>query len=324
MTGWIARRLAQAILTLLGVTVLLFLLMRATPGDPLGGIAGDRIMEPAELDALRARYGLDQPVGRQFLHFVRGAVRGDFGVSIHRYPDRVSTLIAERLPASLLLGGTVLVLNLILGVGLGVVQAARRGSRLDRWLTRLSLAGWAMPSFWLGLLLVAVFSLRLGLFPAGQMQDPLLPPDAPWGTRTLDLLHHMILPVLTLSAVSLAAGMRFQRTAMLEVLRLDFVRAARARGLPERRVIWIHAWRNALSPVVTLMGLWLPMLVAGSIYVEAIFNWPGLGSLAAEAIAGRDYPLLLGTAMLTSLLVVAGSLLADIGYRLVDPRVGHS
>lgn len=322
MTGWLARRLAQSLATLVVVACLLFLLMRATPGDPLGGIAGDRIMEPAELDALRARYGLDQPIGRQFVTFVRGAVRGDFGVSIHRYPDRVGTLIVERLPASLLLGGSVLLLNLVLGVGLGVLQAARRGSRLDRWLTRLSLAAWAMPSFWLGLILVAVFALRLGLFPAGQMHDPLLRPDAPWLERTLDLLHHLVLPVVTLSAVSLAAGMRFQRTAMLEVLRLDFVRAARARGLPERRVIWVHAWRNALSPVVTLLGLWLPMLVAGSIYVEAIFNWPGLGALAAEAIAGRDYPLLLGTAMLTSVLVVAGSLLADIGYRLVDPRVG--
>lgn len=324
MTRWLLRRLAQAAVTLVGVTALLFLLMRVTPGDPLGGIAGDRIMEPAELEQLRAQYGLDQPIGRQFLSFVRGATRGDFGVSIHRYPDRVSTLIRDRLPASLLLGGTVLLLNFTLGIGLGVLQAVRRGSRLDRWLTHLSLAAWALPSFWLGLILVAVFSLQLGLFPAGNMRDPLLPADATWLARTLDLLHHMVLPVITLSAVSLAAGMRFQRTAMLEVMRLDFVRAARARGLPERRVIWVHAWRNALSPVVTLLGLWLPMLVAGSIYVEAIFNWPGLGSLAAEAIAGRDYPLLLGTAMLTSVLVLLGSLLADIGYRLLDPRVRSS
>lgn len=323
MSRWLLGRLAQAAATLAAVTVLLFLLMRATPGDPLGGIAGDRVMEPAELDALRARYGLDQPVGRQFAAFLTGAVRGDFGVSIHRYPDRVGPLIRERLPASLLLGGTALLLNFTVGIALGVHQALRRGSRFDRWLTRISLAAWAMPSFWLGLLLVAVFSLQFGLFPAGQMRDPLLPADASWLARQLDLLHHMVLPVLTLSAVTLAAGMRFQREAMLEVLRLDFVRAARARGLPEWRVTWIHAWRNALSPVVTLLGLWLPMLVAGSIYVEAIFNWPGLGSLAFEAISGRDYPLLLGTAMLTSALVLAGTLLADIGYRLLDPRVGR-
>lgn len=321
MTRWLLRRLLQAAATLAVVAVLLFVVMRLTPGDPLAPLAGDRMMEPAERELLQARYGLDQPLGRQFLRFAGGALRGDWGVSIHRYPDRVGDLIQDRLPATLLLGGTVLLLNFTLGIGLGVLQAVRRGSRLDRWLTRLSLAGWAMPSFWLGLLLIATLSLQLGLFPVGQMRDPLLPADASWLTRGLDLLHHLALPALTLAAVTLAAGMRFQRTAMLEVLRLDFVRAARARGLPEWRVIWLHAWRNALSPVVTLLGLWLPMLVAGSIYVELVFNWPGLGSLTAEAIAGRDYPLLLGTAMLTSLLVVLGGVLADLGYHLLDPRV---
>lgn len=324
MSRWIFRRLAQAVVTLAVVVVLLFLLMRLTPGDPLGGIAGDRLMTPEEMQLLRARYGLDQPVPQQFMTFAAGAVRGDFGTSIHRYPDQVGPLIRDRIPASLLLGGTVLLLNFTIGIGLGVLQAVHRGSRFDRWLTRISLAAWALPSFWLGLVLIAVFSLTLGLFPAGQMHDPLLSADASPLTRLFDLLHHLALPALTLSAVSLAAGMRFQRTAMLEVLRLDFVRAARARGLPERRVIWVHAWRNALSPVVTLLGLWLPMLVAGSIYVESIFNWPGLGSLAAEAISGRDYPLLLGTAMLTSVLVVAGGVLADLGYLLVDPRVRDS
>ncbi|MDZ4673824.1 MAG: ABC transporter permease [Gemmatimonadota bacterium] len=324
MSRWILRRLLQGVITLAVVMVLLFLLMRLTPGDPLGGIAGDRLMSPEEMQLLRARYGLDQPILQQFMTFARGAVQGDFGTSIHRYPDRVGPLIRDRLPASILLGGTVLLLNFTIGIGLGVLQAVHRGSRFDRWLTRISLAAWALPSFWLGLVLIAVFSLTLGLFPAGQMQDPLLPADAGPLTRLVDLLHHLALPALTLSAVSLAAGMRFQRTAMLEVLRLDFVRAARARGLPERRVIWVHAWRNALSPVVTLLGLWLPMLVAGSIYVESIFNWPGLGSLAAEAISGRDYPLLLGTAMLTSVLVVAGGVIADLGYLLVDPRVRDS
>lgn len=324
MVGWLAWRVGQTAVTLAAVAILLFLLTRLAPGDPLSGIAGDRAMDPAEVAALRARYGLDQPFGRQLTAFVQGAVRGDFGVSIHRYPDRVTTLIRQRLPASLLLGGSVLLVNFTVGIALGVLQAVRRGSRTDRWLTRLSLAAWAMPSFWLGLVLVAIFSLQLGLFPAGQMRNPLMPPDASWLTRMLDLLHHMVLPVVTLSAVSLAAGMRFQRQAMLEVLRLDFVRAARARGLAERRVVWVHAWRNALSPVVTLLGLWLPILVAGSIYVEAIFNWPGLGSLAAEAIAGRDYPLLTGTAMLTAALVLLGTLLADAGYRLLDPRVRES
>lgn len=321
MGRWLLRRLLQAGGTLGAVALLLFVVMRLTPGDPLASLAGDRAMSPEEVQLLRARFGIDQSLPRQFSSFIGGILRGDLGVSIHRYPDRVGALILDRLPASLLLGGTVLVLNFTLGIGLGVVQAVRRGSRLDRWLTRVSLAAWALPSFWLGLVLVAAFSLRLGWFPAGQMSDPLLPTDATLVTRLLDLLHHLALPALTLSAVSVAAGMRFQRTAMLEVLRLDFIRAARARGLPERRVIWVHAWRNALFPVVTLLGLWLPMLVAGSIFVESVFNWPGIGSLAAEAIAGRDYPLLMGTALLTSALVLLGGLLADLGYLLVDPRV---
>lgn len=321
MTRWLVRRLLQAVATLLVVTVLLFLLMRLTPGDPLAGLAADRQLSPEEMALLRARFGLDQPLSRQFVSFAGAAIQGDFGVSFQRYPDRVGPLIAARLPASLLLGGTVLLLNFTLGIWLGVRQAVRRGSRFDRWLTRLSLAAWAMPSFWLGLVLIAVFALRLGWLPAGQMTDPLLAADAPQARRLLDLLRHLALPALTLSLVSVAAGMRFQRVAMLEVLRLDFVRAARARGLTERRVIWGHAWRNALSPVVTLLALWLPMLVAGSIYVESIFNWPGLGALASEAIASRDYPLLMGTAMLTSLIIVMAGILADLGYQLVDPRL---
>lgn len=320
MRAWLVRRLAQGAVTLVAVATLLFVLMRVTPGDPLAGLTGDLPLTAAERAVLEARYGLDQPLARQFGAFLAGAAQGDFGVSFQRYPDQVGDLIRRRLPATVLLGGTVLLLNFTLGLWLGVLQAVHRGGRLDRWLTRLSLAGWAMPSFWLALVLVSLFSLRLGWFPAGQMTDPTLPTDTPWPARLADLLHHLALPALTLSAVTIAAGMRFQRAAMLEVLRLDFIRAARARGIAERRVIWVHAWRNALSPVVTLLGLWLPMLVAGSIYVESVFNWPGLGALAGEAIATRDYPLLLGTAMLTSVLIVLAGILADAGYRLIDPR----
>ena len=318
---WLAKRLLHAALTLIIVTALLFAVMKLTPGDPLAALAGDRVIEPAERAALLARYGLDQPVTQQFLTFLTGAVRGDFGVSIHRYPDSVSSIITARLPASLLLGGTVLLINFTLGILLGVWQAVRRGSTFDRILTGLSLTLWAMPSFWLGLLLVALLASGWSLFPAGGISDPLMPPDSSLLHRGWDLLHPLALPALTLSAVTIAAGMRFQRAAMLEVLRLDYIRAARARGIPERRVIWNHAWRNALFPVLTLFGLWLPILVAGSIYVEAVFNWPGLGSLAAEAIAGRDYPVLIATAMLTASIVVAGGILADLGQWLLDPRV---
>lgn len=321
MTRWLVRRLLQAVLTFTVAAILLFFLMRLAPGDPLSRLSGDRAISEQELAFLRKRFGLDQPLGTQFQAFMSGALRGDLGISIQHFPERVTSLLASRIPPTLLLGGTVLVLNFGLGVWLGVHQARRRGSRFDRWLTRIALAGYAMPSFWLGLVLVAFVSLRWHLLPAAQMTDPLLPSDAGPLTRALDVARHLILPALTLSLTSVALTMRHQRAALLAVFRQDFVTAARARGLTERQVLWGHAWRNTLVPMITLLGLWLPILVSGSVFVETIFNWPGLGSLAAEAIGARDYPVLLGTAMLVSGAVVIAGLLADLGYALVDPRV---
>ncbi|MEZ4412223.1 MAG: ABC transporter permease [Gemmatimonadales bacterium] len=321
MTRWLLRRLAQAVLTFLVVTVLLFVLMRLTPGDPLERLTGDRQVSAQEIAELRRRFGIDQPIATQFRTFVASALSGDLGVSIEHYPTRVSTLLATRLPASLLLGTTVLLMTFGIGIVLGVTQAVRRGKATDRWLTRASLALYAMPSFWLGLVLAWYFGIRHQLLPVAQMQDPLLGPESGWLANTGDVLRHLILPAVTLTAVSLAAVMRYQRTALLEVLRLDFVLAARARGLPERQVLWRHAWRNALFPVIGLLGLWLPMLVSGSVFVEQVFNWPGLGSLAANAVGARDYPVILGTAMLVSALVLLGGILADIGYYALDPRV---
>ena len=321
MTGWLLRRTLQAAATFAVAVLLLFILMRVTPGDPLARLAGDREVSAREIAHLRARFGLDQPLAAQLRAFLAGLARGDLGVSIEHYPERVSALLGARLPATLLLGGTVLLLNFGLGVWLGVRQAVRRGSRFDRWLTRLALAGYATPAFWLGLVLVAFLSLRWHLLPAAQMTDPLLPAGAGAAARALDVLRHLALPAVTLSVTSIAVTMRHQRAALLATFRQDYVTAARSRGLSERRVIWGHAWPNTLVPMLTLLGLWLPILVSGSVFVEAVFNWPGLGSLAAEAISARDYPVLLGTAMLASGAVVAAGLLADLGYALVDPRV---
>ncbi len=321
MSRWLLRRTLQAAVTFTVAMLLLFVLLRLAPGDPLARITGERAVSQAELAQLRQRFGLNQPVLAQLGAFLGGVARGDLGVSIEHYPERVTSLLAARLPATILLGGTVLLLNFGLGAWLGVCQAVRRGSRFDRWLTRLALAAYATPSFWLGLVLVAFVSIRWRLLPAAQMTDPLLQPDAGTLTRGIDVLRHLVLPALTLSVTSLALPLRHQRAAMLASFRLDFVTAARARGLTERRVRWGHAWRTTLVPMLTLLGLWLPILVSGSVFVESVFNWPGLGSLAAEAIAARDYPVLLGTAMLVSAAVVSAGLLADLGYALVDPRV---
>ena len=320
MSGWLLRRALQAVATFAVALALLFILMRAAPGDPLMRLSEDRPISPQEIALLRARYGLDQPVGRQLVAFLQGLVRGDLGVSIE-YGRPVSALIAERLPATLLLGGSVLLLNFTVGLWLGVRQAVRRGKREDRWLTTLSLAGYAMPSFWLGLVLAWLVGIHWRLLPAAGMEDPLLGIATGPAARSIDVLRHLVLPVITLSVVSIAATMRHQRSAMLEVLRLPYILTARAKGLSEREVTWRHAWRNALFPVITLFGLWLPILVSGSVFVEAVFAWPGLGSLAAGAVGSRDYPLLMGTSLLVAALVVASGFATDVAYALLDPRV---
>lgn len=320
MTRWLLGRVAQAVVTLIVVTVLLFFLMRLAPGDPLGQLMDDRQYSPAQLAALRHLYQTDQPITRQFMSWTTALLRGDLGPSF-TYHRPVTALIAERLPPTLLLGGTVLVINFTVGLWLGAVQAVRRGSLLDRGLTTVSLAGFAMPSFWLGLMLAWLVAVRWRLLPAAGMDNPLLAPDAGVWARVVDLLAHLILPAATLVIVSIATTMRYQRRAMLEVLPLPYIVAARAKGLSEGAVRRHHAWRNALFPVLTLVGLWLPILVTGSVFVEAVFAWPGLGSLAAEAIGRRDYPLLMGTGILVSAIVIAGGLLTDLAYAVLDPRV---
>ena len=317
MGRWLARRVLQAALTLAIALVLLFLLVHVLPGDPLAR-EGDRALTPQQTEALRARYGLDRPLAGQLLVFLGGVMRGDLGVSIE-YGRPVTGLLLERLPATLLLGGTVLLLNFTIGLWLGVRQAVRKDSREDRWITTLSLAGYATPSFWLGLVLAGFVGVRWRLLPPAGMRDPMGSGSA-LGT-TLDVLRHLVLPAITLSAVSIAGAMRYQRSAMLEVLRLPYIVTARAKGLPEPKVVWRHAWRNALFPVLTLLGLWLPILVSGSVFVESVFAWPGLGSLAIAAVNNRDYPLLMGSAVLMATLVVLGTLLSDAAYAVLDPRV---
>lgn len=319
MTRWLLRRALQSVLTLAIALLLLFLVVHALPGDPLAR-EGDRALTPEQVEQLRRRYGLDRPLPGQLAAFAGGLVRGDLGTSIE-YGRPVASLLAERLPATLLLGGTALLLNFSLGIWLGVRQAVRKDAREDRWLTTLSLAGYATPSFWLGLVLANLIGVRWHLLPPAGMRDPL--GQAGLWPATTDVLRHLILPALTLAIVSLAGTMRYQRTAMLEVLRVPYIVTARAKGLSESRVVWRHAWRNAVFPVLTLFGLWLPILVSGSVFVEAVFAWPGLGSLAVAAVGNRDYPVLMGTSVLVAAVVVLGSLLSDLAYAALDPRVRH-
>jgi peptide/nickel transport system permease protein len=320
---WLVHRTAQAVVTLAIALALIFVLMRLAPGDPLARLSEDRPLSASQIKSLRERYGFDRPVGTQFVAFLGGLARGDLGTSI-QYSRPVTSLIAERLPATLLLGGAVLLLNFTIGVWLGVRQAVRRGEILDQSLTFLSLAGYAMPSFWLGMVLAWLIGVKWHLLPAAGMADPLLDPDSGFLVRAADIGRHLVLPALTLSVVSIAGTMRYQRSAMLEVLHLPYIVTARAKGLRERSVTWRHAWRNAFMPVLTLFGLWLPLLVTGSVFVESVFAWPGLGSLAVGAVGYRDYPLLMGTSLLAAAVVIGGSLLTDLAYAILDPRVRFS
>jgi len=317
---WLLRRALQSVVTLIVALVILFLLMHILPGDPLSRLGEGRPLTPEQVQALRDRYDLNRPLLEQLLSFIGGLVRGDLGVSIE-YARPVTGLLVERLPATLLLGGTVLLLNFTVGLWLGVRQAVRKNSPEDRWLTTLSLAGYATPSFWLGLVLAWLVGVKWRLLPPAGMRDPVL--EGGGLAAAVDVARHLVLPAITLSVVSIAGTMRYQRTAMLEALRFPYILTARAKGLTEQRVLW-HGWRNALFPVLTLFGLWLPILVSGSVFVEAVFAWPGLGSLAAAAVGNRDYPLLMGAAILVAGMVVLAGFLTDIAYALLDPRVRFS
>jgi peptide/nickel transport system permease protein len=317
---WLLRRALQSFVTLVVALVILFLLMHILPGDPLSRAGEGRPLTPEQIQALRDRYDLNRPLLEQLWSFVVGLVHGDLGVSIE-YARPVTGLVLERLPATLLLGGTVLLLNFTVGLWLGVRQAVRKDSAEDRWLTTVSLAGYATPSFWLGLVLAWLVGVKWRLLPPAGMRNPLL--EAGGLATAVDVARHLMLPAITLSVVSIAGTMRYQRTAMLEALRFPYILTARAKGLSERRVLW-HGWRNALFPVLTLFGLWLPILVSGSVFVEAVFAWPGLGSLAAAAVGNRDYPLLMGAAILVAGMVVLAGFLTDVAYALLDPRVRYS
>jgi peptide/nickel transport system permease protein len=317
---WLLRRALQSLVTLAVALVILFLLMHILPGDPLSRVGEGRPLTPEQIQALRDRYDLNRPLLEQLWSFVVGLVHGDLGVSIE-YARPVTGLVFERLPATLLLGGTVLLLNFTVGLWLGVRQAVRKDSAEDRWLTTLSLAGYATPSFWLGLVLAWLVGVKWRLLPPAGMRNPLM--EGGGLAEAVDVARHLVLPAITLSVVSIAGTMRYQRTAMLEALGFPYILTARAKGLTERRVLW-HGWRNALFPVLTLFGLWLPILVSGSVFVEAVFAWPGLGSLAAAAVGNRDYPLLMGAAILVAGMVVLAGFLTDIAYALLDPRVRFS
>jgi len=321
MHRFIVRRLIQIIPLLLGISLISFFVMHLAPGDPTA-LFIDPSVPPEELARVRANWGLDQPIIVQYFVWLKNVLRGDFGVAyIINRP--VLNIIMERLPATLLLMISSMFLTLLITIPMGVISAIKKGTWIDNLFTILAFLGMSIPSFWLGLMLMLLFSIHLRWLPAVGMFDPLLK-DPGIFLRTWDVFRHMLLPLITMTILSLAGLSRYQRAAMLEVLREDFIRTARAKGLPERVVIFKHALRNALIPIVTILGLSLPGLFGGAFIIETVFAWPGMGRLGVMAVFQRNYPLIMGVVMFSAILIIFGNLLADLGYALVDPRIRYS
>jgi peptide/nickel transport system permease protein len=317
---YLVRRLALALATTAAVVVLTFALVHVAPGEPFVAGAEERFVPPETVARLRERFGLDRPLGVQLVRYVANLAHGDLGESFtHHRP--VARILADALPHTLLLGGVALVLSLALGIGLGIVQASRAGSWWDTALGTASLAFYSVPSFWLGLMLLLVFGEWLHWLPLTGMSDVALRTPAGSLASVVDVARHLVLPAATLALVNAAAVARFHRAAMLDALGTEFVRAARARGLGERRVLLRHALRSALAPAITLAGLSVPALLTGSVLVESVFGWPGIGRVAYEAIFARDYNVITAVAVLAGVLVALGNLVADLGVAAADPRV---
>ncbi|KAA2315381.1 ABC transporter permease [Pseudooceanicola sediminis] len=316
----LVKKLASAIGLLLAVVVLNFLLIQLAPGDPVSVIVGEMGGASEDLIAqMRAEYGLDKPVWLQLLIYVGKICTGDFGFSYY-FKQPVLNLILQRLPATILLVVSALVLAVVIGTLMGIFSAKKPKGILSHFVTIFSLVGYAAPVFWTGLMLLILFASIIPMFPVSGMMN--VRGNDTWYGAVLDVLHHLVLPAVTLASIYIATYSRLSRASMLDVLGSDYIRTARAKGLNERRVVFGHALRNGLIPVVTMIGLQFGQLFAGAVLVETVFNWPGLGRLAFESILRRDYPTLLAILFFSAILVMVANILTDLAYGRIDPRIG--
>jgi peptide/nickel transport system permease protein len=332
----IVRRLIQGIPTFFGITIVAFLIMMSAPGDPITLITFSPRRDAASVASMKHQLGLDQPITTQYLYWLignswakidssadgdvygtrLGLLRGDLGVSI-AYKQPVTKLIFERIPATLLLTFTALVIGYGAGVILGVLSAVYHKTWIDEVIRIITVIGNAVPAFWLGLILIIVFSTKLDILPSGGMRDL----TSHGNPSIAETVQHMIMPVFVLSLGTIAFVSRFMRTELLEVLTQDYVRTARSKGLSNNIVWWKHAARNALIPVATFVGPALGTLLSGAVIIEQVFDWPGMGRLVVNAVFQRDYPLVMGSVVVASVLFILGIILSDIFYGLLDPRI---
>ncbi len=303
MKNYLVRRLILLIPVTLGVVTFVFFIIHLIPGDPVDLMLGETARQ-AERAALTHRLGLDQPISKQYLLFLGGLLRGDLGKSLHN-GEPVKKLIIDRLPATLELGAAALILALIIALPAGVVSATKQYSAWDHGSMFMALLGVSMPNFWLGPILIIIFSLQLGWLPVSGRGG----------------LEHLVLPAITLGTALAAILTRMTRSSLLETLGEEYVRTARAKGLKERTVVWKHALRNSLNPILTILGLQVGVLLSGSIITETIFSWPGIGRLTVEAIWMRDYPVVQGAVLVIAMGYVLVNLAVDMLYAAIDPRI---
>jgi len=322
MASYVARRLLYALLTFFGITVVVFALVHSVPGDPISfyiGTHGVSQLSSAALDAIRREHHLDEPLISQYLWWLRGVLTLDFGSSIINH-QHVTTRILEKLPNTFILNSIAFLLAAAIGVPIGLWSAARSGRLMERASAVLFFLLYSLPSFWVALLLMEFFSVKLRMLPLfGMTSDDYLQMSA--AEQLLDRLRHLVLPVVTLSYAQLAIFARFSKSALTEVIRQDYITAARAKGVAPQAILWRHAFRNALIPLITLLGLTIPFLISGSVIVEQIFQWDGIGRLYFDSILTRDYPMVLGLTVATAVVTLLASLLADLLYAAADPRI---
>jgi ABC-type dipeptide/oligopeptide/nickel transport system permease component len=310
---YILRRLLLMVPVAFLVSIIVFTLLRMTPGDPVLIFAGEE-RDPASLEALRREYGLDQPLPVQYVVWLEHAVQGDLGRSL-RTRQPVLQAIAERLPKTLELGGAALFLSISVALVVGSLAALRRNSPLDLIATGFTIAGVSLPNFYLGLILILLFALAFRVFPPGGYAD--------FATDPFENLRRLVLPAITLASASLAVNLRQMRSSLLDVLGQEYLRTARAKGLGERAVVLRHALKNSLIPVVTIFGLQVGALLDGAIITETIFAWPGVGRLAVDSIGGRDYPVVQAIVLMSALAFMFSTLAVDILYAWLDPRISY-
>lgn len=318
MFNYIVRRTLQMIPTMLGVSFVIFLIFAMAPGDFLSSNM-DPNLSPERRDEIRAMYHLDEPKPVQYFYWMKGVVtEGTFGESFY-FKKPVEDVMKDYIPNSFILGAASLILGLLIAVPIGIVSATKQYSAFDKVFTVFALIGISMPSFFFGLILIKYLGVEFGMFPISGMTEP--GSMATGVAHIIDVLKHMALPLIVLTLGSVGGWMRYTRSSMLEVVRQDYIRTARAKGLKEKIVVYKHALRNALIPVVTLLGMSIPGLFSGATLTETIFNWPGVGPIQLLAVHNRDYYLLMGLNLTLAFLTLFGNLIADIIYGAVDPRI---